>query len=132
MSTNVSKEQIQAARHTDLYDFLVRHHDPDFTHEGDSIKPKNNHSISVRRGYSGYKDFSTGETGNSVEFLTRHMGYGFVHAVQALAGMAAPSLTSPPAATQPDAAGHVPPGFPAPVDGMYRILFAYLTNPKVV
>ena len=129
MSTNVSKEQIQAARHTDLYDFLVRHHDPDFTHEGDSIRPKNNHSISVRRGYSGYKDFSTGDTGKSVEFLTHHMGYGFVHAVQALAGGAAPFLAAVhPAATQPNTAGHVPAGFPAPVDGMYRILFAYLTN----
>ena len=128
MSTNVSKEQILTARRTDLYAFLVRHHDPDFTHEGDSIRPKNNHSISVRRGYSGYRDFSTGETGNSVEFLTRHMGYGFVHAVQALAGMAAPSLASPPAASQPDGAGQVPPEFPPPVDGMYRNLFAYLSN----
>ena len=129
MSTNVSKEQILTARRTDLYAFLVTHHDPDFTHQGDSIRPKNNHSISVHRGYSGYRDFSTGETGNSVEFLTRHMGYGFVHAVQALAGMAAPSLAAvPPAAAQPDAAGHVPPGFPPPVDGWYRNLFAYLTS----
>lgn len=128
MSTNVSKEQIQAARRADLYAFLVRHHDPDFTHEGDSIRPKNNHSISIRRGYSGYKDFSTGETGNSVEFLTRHMGYGFVHAVQSLAAGAAPSLAAVPPTAHPDGVGLIPPEFPPPVDGMYRCLFAYLTN----
>lgn len=86
MSQILSTEQKQAARHTDLYAFLKKYHGSDFKQEGSNIRPKSNHSISIHRGYHGYKDFSTGETGNSVDFLTRHMGYTFVQAVQALAG----------------------------------------------
>lgn len=127
MSQILSTEQKQAARHTDLYSFLKKYHGSDFKQEGDSIRFKNNHSISIRRGYHGYRDFSTGETGNSVDFLTRHMGYTFVQAVQALTGgcFAAPASSTD---VQQDAVKHVPSKFPAPVDGRPKNLFAYLTS----
>ncbi len=126
MASNVSKEQTIAARHADLYDFLVRYYDSNFKHEGDSIRPKDNHSISIKKGYNGYRDFSTGETGNSIDFLTNHMGYTFVDAVQTLSG----KLFTEPATEYPqqNRTGNVPPNFPEPVNGQYKNLFAFLTN----
>lgn len=56
----------------------------DFAKEGDSLRPKANHSLSIRKGYCGYKDFATGETGNSIDFLTTYLGYSFRDAVAAL------------------------------------------------
>lgn len=125
MTNNVSKEQIQTARHTDLYAFLLKNHVHSFTREGNSLRPKNNHSISIRQGYCGYKDFSTDETGNSIEFLVHHMGYTFVSAVQALAGeSSADNLID----RQQNIAKTIPPSFPTPLDGMYKNLYAFLTN----
>lgn len=125
MKKYISPEQITAARHADLHAFLIRHHDTDFIREGNSIRPKNNHSISIKQGYCGYKDFSTSETGNSIDFLTKYMGYSFFDAVQALQDI--PALTSPANKPQPHAK-NIPPTFPAPVDGRYKNLFAFLTN----
>lgn len=128
MTKNVTREQIRAARQSDLYAFLVKNYNPSFTHEGDSIRPKNNHSLSVKRGYHGYKDFATGETGNSVEYLMKHMGYSFVEAVQALSGN---SATNYPMDNQQCGIKNVPPQFPSPVDGMYKNLFAFLTDRNI-
>lgn len=80
----LSKEQCEEARRAALYDYLILRHPMDFTREGDSLRPRVNHSLSIRKGYCGYKDFATGETGNSVDFLTTHLGYSFQDAVTAL------------------------------------------------
>ena len=129
MSNNVSKEQIISARHADLYAFLMKYHSSNFKTEGDSIRPKDNHSISIKKGYHGYKDFSTEETGNSIEFLTNHMGYTFVEAVQALSDVSA--LAQQPTDVQQDGIENVPPKFPEPVNGMYKNLFAFLKNRSI-
>lgn len=126
MSNNVSKEQIKSARHADLYDFLIKYHNSNFKHEGDSIRPKDNHSISIKKGYKGYKDFANEEKGNSIEFLTNHMGYTFAEAVQALSNVSAPA--QPADISQKDGIENVPPQFPEPVDGKYKNLFAYLKS----
>ena len=125
------KNQIQAARHVDLYDFLLYHHPGDVKREGDSLRLKANHSVSVKRGYNGYKDFSTGETGNSLTFLTTYLGYSLPEAVAALLGQSVtvPAQPAPPAtATAPRAS----PAFelPEPMSGQYRQLFAYLTQTR--
>lgn len=125
MSNSVSQDQIQAARRTDLYTFLLKYHDCNFTHENNSIRPKDNHSISIKQGYCGYKDFATDETGNSIEFLTNHMGYTFVGAVQALTNCSAIDYSSD---RQKNGIKTVPPKFPAPVNGIYKNLFAFLTD----
>ena len=123
MTYNVSKKQINATKHTDLYAFLVQHHDYNFIHEGDSIRPKNNHSISIKKGYCGYKDFANEETGNSIDFLTNHMGYNFVEAVQALLNNV---QTFCPMNAQHTQVKNIPIKFPAPIDGNYKNLFAFL------
>ena len=125
MGNNVSKEQIAFARHSDLYAFLMKYHSSNFKTEGDSIRPKDNHSISIKKGYNGFKDFATGETGNSIEFLTSHMGYTFVEAVQALSNGSATIYSMN---IQQNGIKTVPPQFPSPVDGMYKNLFAYLIS----
>ena len=129
MASNVSKKQIASARHADLYAFLMKYHSSTFKTEGDSIRPKDNHSISIKKGYHGYKDFSTEETGNSIEFLTNHMGYTFVEAVQALSDVSA--LAQQPTDVQQDGIENVPPKFPEPVNGMYKNLFAFLKNRSI-
>lgn len=76
MSQIISKEQKRAARRADLYSFLEKYHGSDFKRGGSktaSLRMKNNRSIRICKGYAGYKDFSTGETGNAVDFLTRHI-----------------------------------------------------------
>jgi hypothetical protein len=129
MASNVSKKQIASARHADLYAFLMKYHSSNFKTEGDSIRPKDNHSISIKKGYHGYKDFSTEETGNSIKFLTNHMGYTFVEAVQALSDVSA--LAQQPTDVQQDGIENVPPKFPEPVNGMYKNLFAFLKNRSI-
>ena len=107
----------------------MKYHSSNFKTEGDSIRPKDNHSISIKKGYHGYKDFSTEETGNSIEFLTNHMGYTFVEAVQALSDVSAPAQQ--PTDVQQDGIENVPPKFPEPVNGMYKNLFAFLKNRSI-
>ena len=126
-----SKEQMQRARKTDLYDYLMKYHAPQFKRDGVSIHPIGNASLSIRRGYSGFKDFATDETGNSVDFLVRHLGYQLDDAVFALCGDQAASV--------PDSGVHetdnsslssekLPPSFPPAVEGPYRNLYAFLNG----
>lgn len=49
-----------------------------------------NNSISIKDGYTGYYDFSTGDKGNSVDFLTKYLGYDVDKAVFALIGIQPP------------------------------------------
>ena len=128
MANNVSKEQIASARSADLYDFLVQYYDFNFKHEGDSIRPVDNHSISIKKGYTGYKDFATNETGNPIDFLIKHMGFDFINTVQALSDVPASAISQSADISQKDGIENVPPQFPAPVDGRYKNLFAYLKN----
>ena len=85
-----TKSQMQSARKANLYDYLMCNHLSDCIKDGNSLRPKCNHSISVKKGYAGYKDFASGETGNSVDFLVRYMGYDLDDAVFALVGQSSP------------------------------------------
>lgn len=131
----VSHEAIVAARRAPLYDYLLSRHPPDVRREGDSLRLRCNHSISIKRGYSGYTDFATGETGNAVDCLTRHLGYDFQCAVAALCKyMGTPTAANeqprtatetPPEATQPPPRVFI---LPEPSQGQNRHLYAYLTQ----
>ena len=115
-----SKEQLQKARRTNLYDYLLSHHAEQFKSEQKSLRPVFNHSISIRQGYCGYKDFANDETGNSVDFLVKHMGYALDEAVFSLTGE-----NSSSSVYVREKAGFM---IPAPDSGTYRCLFAYLLN----
>lgn len=132
-----SKEQLRRARRTDLYAFLMRVHPDLFRRDGSSIHPRDNCSLSIKRGYSGYVDFATDEKGNSVDFLTKHLGYQLDDAVFALCGgegnLAGSTVSvstfavsqAPPKSKMSE---KLPPQFPDPIDATYKQLYAYLMS----
>ena len=82
----VTREQIQQARRTNLYNYLVAHHGDavEMDRNGRTLRLRKNHSISIKSDYSGFLDFATGEKGNGIDLLTQHFGLSFQDAVLAL------------------------------------------------
>ena len=91
----VTAEQIRAARKENLYQFLLDHHEDEFEVEGNSLRWKKNHSLSIRKDYAGYLDFATSEHGNGIDFLTRYLRYDFLSAVQCLSKSSTQPADSP-------------------------------------
>ena len=128
-----TKEQMQEARITDLFEFLMINHESEFKLENNSLRLIDNHSVSIRCGFTGYMDFATGETGNSVDFLTRYLGYSVDEAVFALVGdfgyvspssrPLVPVLVSKDEPQRREKQDFV---LPTPVQGPYKNLYAYL------
>ena len=117
-----TKNQMQAARRANLYDYLMCNHLSDCIKDGNSLRPKCNHSISIKQGYAGYKDFASDEKGNSVDFLVRYMGYSLDDAVFALVGQGSSLIVK--SEKKPDIV--VPVEFPKPLEGRWKQLYAYL------
>jgi len=84
----VPRTQILTAKRACLFEFLMSRHSSSFKLEGNSLRLRSNNSISVKKGYYGYLDFSTGETGDAIDLLVRHLGYKFQDAVIALSSFA--------------------------------------------
>lgn len=144
----VSKTDIKTARRVCLYDFLLSEHPGDVEQEGDSLRLRCNHSVSIKSGYAGFTDFSSGDTGNAIECLTNYFDYEFPDAVTALCEFDrshrslrtcqnAPGVpqmlqadkvfTSAVSRPQAPQRGFIP---PEPVQGPYRQLYAYLTQQR--
>ncbi len=83
----VTKEQIRQARRVSLADFLLEKHPAAVKIVGSSLCLKANQSLYMKHSIPGYHDFATGEHGNSIDFLTRHLKYSFVDAVKELCGL---------------------------------------------
>lgn len=155
----VNQTATRRARRVCLYDFLLSRHPGDVEREGDSLRLRCNHSVSIRTGYAGYTDFADDSTGNAIECLTNYFDYGFTDAVAALCefdGMTKAEICAPEPHSRPqDAAGatqtpqpretpqdapegpqeppQAPPRVfipPEPVQGQYRQLYAYLTQQR--
>ena len=124
-----TKEQMRAARRANLYSYVLKYHADSFVKAGNSIKFKNNMSISIKNGYSGYYDFSNDEKGNSVDFLVRHLGYELCDAVHALVSNAVDVDVSYIDYVQIDNQKEF--HFPAPKQGKYKKLFAYLNSRQI-
>ena len=135
-----SRELLYQARRTDLYEYLLTYHMDQFCREGHSIHPINNRSVSIKQGYNGYIDFSTGESGNSVDYLVRHLGYQLDEAVFSLCrnGNPTDAFYSPDImSVSPFGCAHsalnikecsdkLEPQFPEAFNGPYKQLYAYL------
>lgn len=80
----VGRNQIQAARRADLYEYLLRYH-PNTVKRADHSRLQHidHDSLIITKGM-GFCHNSKGETGNGVDFLTRYLGYDFPRAVAAL------------------------------------------------
>ena len=129
----IGKIEIQAARKADLYDYLLHNHAFEIIKEGNSLRLRTNKSVSIRAGYSGYRDFATDETGNAIDCLMQYFGYSFDDAVIALAGAAYPAGSS--RSRRPSSAGRsAAPAreykLPEPLQGRYRQLYAYLCQSR--
>ena len=120
----VTKGQIEQARRTDLYAFLLARHGEAFTKEGRSLRMKGNRSVSIKEGHHAYRDFSNNEYGNSITFLTGHMGYGFQDAVAALCGASIPAAALPEMPSPPLSAGKIVLPDPAPLP--HRRMYGFL------
>lgn len=94
----VTKEEIRMARTANLYDYLLHIHPDEFKREGHWLRMKSNPTICMKKGCGGFKDYATLETGNSVDFLVRHMNYDFVTAVSGLTAWRIPLPRSDPPA----------------------------------
>ena len=86
----VTREQIRQARRASLAEYLLRENPDAVRSAGNSLYLRDNRSLSIRRDVPGYLDFATGEHGNSIDFLVRHLGFSFTQAVAELSS--APAL----------------------------------------
>ena len=80
----VTRKEISSARCVELSRFIEQNHHSLVQRTGCSLFLKSNTSVYIKDGHTGYSDFSTGDHGNSIDFLMRYIGYGFVDAVYAL------------------------------------------------
>lgn len=142
----IPSSSLKSARQSDLYQFLLDRHASDVIREGQSLRLRANPSLSIKKGYVGYLDFATGETGNAIDLLTRHLGYSFSEAMEALLGRTERPYVSPQTSssdTLPKAA--LPPfskvsaegsesllTLPEPAPGVARHLLAYLTQVRKI
>ena len=81
---HVTKEQIRQARRANLADYLLQEYPAGVKIVGSSLCLRKNPSLYVKKNIPGYHDFSTGEHGNSIDFLTRHLNCSFTDAVKTL------------------------------------------------
>ena len=85
MFNTISREEIRNARCTPLADFLNVNHPGELQQIASGHWQKaDNHSVKVNSGISGYIDWSTGDRGNSIDYLIKYLGYSFIDAVKAL------------------------------------------------
>lgn len=126
INTFFTREQLKAARMADLYDYLCKIHPDKIIIQGDSIRIKDNHSISIKRGYSGYTDFATGDKGNSIDFLTKYMGYSVSDAVHSLVTGYVRSYLVSESIEGEEKYNQQAIVLPAPAEGKYVELFEYL------
>ena len=125
--TTYTHDQMRVARRANLYNYLTTYHSSQFRREGRSIRPKDNGSISIRQGYSGYMDFASGETGNGVDYLVRYLGYSVPDAVAALCKMSG-VLPVPDTKTPDLSVSGI--SLPAPAES-YKRLFAFLAARRI-
>lgn len=130
MGISVSKEQYTQACSVDLYEFLVREHPTDVKQQYGSVLLLADQHVSVKRGYHGYRNFRTDETGNNIDYLMNFLGYDYQGAVLALINGSGVEAGYVPVFK------HVIPKskeivLPKPLDGRYKNLYAFLLARKI-
>lgn len=109
----IGRGSTRAARRAPLYDYLRTRRPGDVILEGSSLRLANNRSVVVSDARTGFIDYSTGETGNPVDFLVRYLGYGFQDAVAELCEyMSLPTDIQAGTINVGDLTGYAPPPQP--------------------
>ena len=122
MGVFVSKKQYDQACSVDLYEFLLRNHSYAVKVEYGSVLLLADKHVSVKKGFHGYRNFRTGETGNNVDYLTNFLEYGYQDAVLALIGGNMVVDYIPKVSLQMDSKEIV---IPEPTKGPYRNLYLH-------
>lgn len=122
----MDQELIRVARRTDLAKFLVTHHPDQVKRSGNCVYLCAHDSVYTRFGFCGYTRFSTGETGNSIDFLRKYLGYSFKEAVLALTNGAEAVPEIKPDSDQVNSRIKLPEAAEQP----YRRVYAYLTQKR--
>lgn len=124
-----TKEQLDEARTTDAYDFLLSRHGGEVKKEGAWLRVPGHGGVLVHRGYYGFYDASHDRHGNSVDLLMDYFGYDLKGAVEALIGVSGgqkrPSEAPERTRRQIDYAA-----MPKPLNGSYKRVFAYLIRTR--
>lgn len=87
----MNQELIRQARVADLSQFLLERHACDIKISGLSICLRDRPYVCTKMGYCGYVDYHSDETGNSIDFLVKYLGYTFQNAVLELLKTCSPS-----------------------------------------
>ena len=130
MGVSVSKEQYDRACAVDLYEFLIRQHDSSVKQQYGSVLLLADQHVSVKRGFHGYRNFRTDETGNNVDYLMNFLGYDYQGAVLALIGESESDTGYVPV-VNPAVPETKEITLPKPLDGRYKNLYAFLTARKI-
>ena len=84
MEHKFTQKELNAARKKELYDYLLKEHPDTVKKSGNTLILLSRKSVKVRKGYSGFIDYQTGERGHSIEYLMRYLDYSFEKAVETL------------------------------------------------
>ena len=129
-SRYVTRDEIISARAVSLYDFVLAYHGGLFKRSGQSLYMKEHEGIYIKKGFPGYNDFSNEKHGNPIDFLMRHLGYGFIDAVTTLnrfSGSVPECRRVYRQDTDPKTiAAPAPVSLPPPADRPFRNMYAYL------
>ena len=144
----ISEEMYHQACAVDLYAFLTsRHSDRVRQKYGSALLLENEH-VSVKKGFHGFTNFRSGETGNNVTYLCSFLDYGYRDAVLALLDFSGGltefgnNIDYDPMSLKkakiraaskehyalPEKLDLKDFTIPKPINGRYRHLFAYLRN----
>lgn len=130
MGISVSKDQYDQACSVDLFEFLVQNHSSAVKVEYGSALLLADKHVSVKRGFHGYRNFRTDETGNNIDYLMNFLGYDYQGAVLALIGEVNIQMDYTPVFNPP-----IPETkeiiLPDPLDGKYKNLYAFLVARKI-
>ena len=126
----VTKEQIQLARQVDLVPFLLEYFPGKVRKVGISVCLRDNKSIYIRSGSSGYKDYSTNETGNAIDLLTKHLNVNFVDAVILLCSSGYTTSCAADRYVSMSSSDSI--ALPAAVAPPYKNVFAYLLHHRKI
>ena len=117
----VGEDQKRAARRADLYGYLLQYHSDTVQKSGHNrLQNREHDSLIITKG-KGYCHNSINETGNSIDYLIKYLGYSFTRAVAVLADFQ--GFCSSTEETTPSVPSK-------PFKGNFRRVFAYLTKTR--
>lgn len=125
----VTCEEKRTARVANLYSFLCTYHESDIIREGNAIRLKNHKTIYIKRGHSGYTDYSVSDGhGNGIDLLCTYFPYTFTTAVKALCRFE--GIHSDMKAESVSETLKTEAGLPPKAQSPFRRAYAYLTKTR--